>query len=933
MSKLILDQKKKPNSNLFNQKKMTDAEAKAKMEQWSKALKGKPVKLKSSDTKKSLEKEAKQSKISTINVPSNKQNASASQNAKDCPHFCRKPGFTILPVRYAVATNSLKVLPSNLGENVTNIKLSKHKYIAEMITEGYIYLYFKRAGIDEWKGYITNKKGYHQEFKIEEKPPLVARDFACQSSGHSAKASLITVPETKPNEIKQVYIIHTHAPLTKAKRLEFSKNADAFVAKGYWQKIDISQWRGGSQNQKHCLTMSNLVHINEINKTFGAEKWKSITKLFQEKNKEYCAIALYDAVGITKKLNENRNRIAFSNVNQFLQKKEGNFTNNHRLQTMMLVENMQNMIVDNHISVKSKQVIDRNTDISNHSALDMRKNSALEAAKKANDKVRIAQLEREISEINKNRAANERNELNNIASAGMIKGEKAWNKYQKQLDMDALRDFKNKLNKLSQTSFNSATQYFEDHYKWITSNNLLNNIYYFDKSETLTQSKLRSGELKDSNGYLFHAIIYDLMYGITFISKGQDLINQWMNSKKVENSNLYLRAYCYNNTKLMDNYNKIFESTSSTDTYLEWGKETFLAFVEADKAFDSWLESTEAKKFILSREFKAPDKFFYWISIGLNNAFKTYSDIGKKTISVHSIKLTSVEAKKTHITNLLYLKSGDYAQHINRTEIMHQLDFRNRVKAAFPARKDGKWANYRNTKIVDIENKIQLSIRGKSNAGKNRILAVVAMFEALSFYYQYGAWKEDVKGEAELAVQLTGSFFTVIGASLELIGENMSKTSIAGNATRLAGGSFATLGSVVGLFIDIKNLNESNSAVISFILLIRVIINSALLVGQAALLFSAILSKTGGRFAVQLSEKIAINATVVFLTSARVIAGGVLVHVGLLALESFVKAYCLDDEMEDWCQKSAFHKVGSKESAYKNLDEEFEGFAKAIVSI
>lgn len=515
----------------------------------------------------------------------------------------------------------------------------------------------------------------------------------------------------------------------------------------------------------------------------------------------------------------------------------------------------------------------------------------------------------------------------------MIKGEKAWNKYQKQLDMDALRDFKNKLNKLSQTSFNSATQYFEDHYKWITSNNLLNNIYYFDKSETLTQSKLRSGELKDSNGYLFHAIIYDLMYGITFISKGQDLINQWMNSKKVENSNLYLRAYCYNNTKLMDNYNKIFESTSSTDTYLEWGKETFLAFVEADKAFDSWLESTEAKKFILSREFKAPDKFFYWISIGLNNAFKTYSDIGKKTISVHSIKLTSVEAKKTHIANLLYLKSGDYAQHINRTELMHQLDFRNRVKAAFPARKDGKWANYRNTKIVDIENKIQLSIRGKSNAGKNRILAVVAMFEALSFYYQYGAWQEDVKGEAELAVQLTGSFFNVMGATLELVGENLSKVSIAGNATRLAGGSFATLGSVVGLILDIRSISNTNEVTVRYIIGLRVIVNFALVVGQVSLIFSAILNFAGGRYATTLAEKITTNYIVVFLTSARVIAGGVGVHVGLLALESLVKAYCLDDEMEDWCQKSSFRKAKSKENAYKKEDEEFEGFAKAIVSI
>jgi hypothetical protein len=37
--------------------------------------------------------------------------------------------------------------------------------------------------------------------------------------------------------------------------------------------------------------------------------------------------------------------------------------------------------------------------------------------------------------------------------------------------------------------------------------------------------------------------------------------------------------------------------------------------------------------------------------------------------------------------------------------------------------------------------------------------------------------------------------------------------------------------------------------------------------------------------------------------------------------------------IEGWCQKSAFHKSNSKEKAYKNADEEFKGFAEAIVRI
>ncbi|WP_162689777.1 MULTISPECIES: hypothetical protein [unclassified Acinetobacter] len=40
-----------------------------------------------------------------------------------------------------------------------------------------------------------------------------------------------------------------------------------------------------------------------------------------------------------------------------------------------------------------------------------------------------------------------------------------------------------------------------------------------------------------------------------------------------------------------------------------------------------------------------------------------------------------------------------------------------------------------------------------------------------------------------------------------------------------------------------------------------------------------------------------------------------------------------DDALEDWCQKTPFRKANSKETPFKNEDEEYQEFAKAVVSL
>jgi hypothetical protein len=51
----------------------------------------------------------------------------------------------------------------------------------------------------------------------------VASDFNCNKAGHSANASLITIPSVNNDEAQMVYLLHAHAPLTQKMRTQFEK--------------------------------------------------------------------------------------------------------------------------------------------------------------------------------------------------------------------------------------------------------------------------------------------------------------------------------------------------------------------------------------------------------------------------------------------------------------------------------------------------------------------------------------------------------------------------------------------------------------------------------------------------------------------------------------------------------------------------------------
>ncbi|WP_407529208.1 T6SS effector BTH_I2691 family protein [Acinetobacter baumannii] len=857
------------------------------------------------------------SKISQQAAASTTQNNKipvTQMSKKECTNFCRPTGINILPLKYSVARLGVKPLPAQLGGNVTNVPLKEYKYTVRMIDSGYIYLLIKRkSGKKEWVAYITNKKGFHQEFPIGSKAPIVAQDFACNKAGHSANASLITIPSVNNDDAQTVYLLHAHAPLTKKIREKFEKNADQYATSGYWQKIDVTK----GAVQQHCLSSAQLSAVALPLESYGSARWGAINKKFSEKPKEHIGVALYDPIGITSKLNEDRNILSFKGVDSFLKENKDGFSNEHKLQTMTLIDNIESTLKQNLISAKFKNIEANKNTALGHLQYDPRITAHL-------DKKTVDQVKKNIEKTAEQHKVSAHQEA-------IVQGNKAWGEYRKELDMDALDKFRKDVDKKSEESYAAAARYVDDHYNWLVSSNLLKGLFYFDQSEELKEGKVS----KESNGFIFHAVIMDLMYGMNLLQKGKDLLNKWICEKNVSDKNLFLRAYCFNNKVLMDEYAKIFESPSSAKDLLDYSKQGFTTFKEADAAFDSWLSSIEGRKFISANDFKWPDKLFYWISLMLNTALKEFGDIRLRTINISTITIMAREGAQRHTAQLLYLRSGNLAQQVPLTRLMYNLEFRNAAIASLP--QSGMAYTYRNTRAIEIKNSVSLAVKGQPDITKNRILAIVGVFELLNFYFQYDAWKSDIKDKPELSLQLTGALFTLTSATFEMLGEGWSKKGVTvANSTaalRITAGGMGVIGGIIGLVVDSMNLKDTTNNTLKLLLTFKIAANFLLAVSQTLVFTSVVVSHIEWQLTKKLSIKLSSSVIVARLASARFLAGINIITIGLVALEFALKNWVLDDALKDWCQKSAFHKAKSGEKPFKTADEEYEEFNKAIVSV
>lgn len=862
---------------------------------------------------------AKSAKQSTA---ANMQNSSAGQTQKECSNFCRKKGFNILPLRYTVVKDNPPALPATLGKNVKDIQLSHLKYAVEMIDTGYIYRLVKRtSGALEWAGYKVTPNGHLSYFPVGKEAPKSVPEFACKGAGHSFNSSVIAVESNPKDEAKIAYIIHTHVPMSKAKISEYEKNADKFVTEGKWQKILIN---GGSA-QEHCIAASQFkTTVYNLN-SFGKNRIDATLNKFKDEPKSLACMALYDPVGITRKLNTLRNS-EFKKVMDFLAKKEGDFTNEHRLHSSQCIDSIK-ICLENRLLNERSQL---STQVTKSQVLmglwdELPKNLTdaddinyeLEKIYKRKSK---EEQERLLKKVQEKQTANKGIYTEDMGKLSRRDGEQIWiQKYKPNLDMVAKSNFDKKINVLIQECLAGARAIGDDHIKWLLSKAVVNALHAYDD------------QVQVPYGNIFYVHAMDMINGMSGVPSGQALLETWLGVEKIAKENIYMRAICYNQESLKNKYNAAAPSIIdiSWDDGQNAAKTVIAAFVAADKAWQEWAADKTNNVYMLHGQKFSLLKTFYWMSELTQSAVKW------------SMKYTpgSEFAKKLgRLTFYTFAHSGALVEHVAKNSLYYLIPVHTltgRVKLT-PEMVQNNWKKYSSsaTNPSKAAKQIDRIIANSSPSAGLRVSGVVAIFELINLGTQIS--KFNIDPSVDNALSYMSGMMATTAAILEVGSSSMEKFSFAERAAYIAkcGAYFAIAGATVSLIIDLKNLGKSiqegNYYAIALGLGKFVVSFLTLAVGVSVLLNLPLMKNTSLYYNV---ERYALGRAILGIRAVQAGAMLSIAGIALVALEIYLKNYVLDNAMQDWCQKCTFHLKTSAETPFKDIKEEEKEFNSAVVSI
>jgi hypothetical protein len=472
-------------------------------------------------------------------------------------------------------------------------------------------------------------------------------------------------------------------------------------------------------------------------------------------------MALYDPVGITKKLNDSRNS-QFGKLTKYLAKNEKNISNEHRLQSSQLVDSIkivvENKLINQQLSARS-QVADLATKleyakdkIPKLGSMDQRE--YLNKVQDIWDRAPAAEKDKFLQQRNKKFAEGEQKLKEKIITQSKAEAKLTWEtKYAPKINWDTKKDFDKEIQKLTNEGRTLAQTYASDHIKWLQSKQLLNAFYVYDQA------------ILKEYGALFHVHVLSVMDGMTGCDEGQALMEKWLGVEKISDDNLYMRAVTYNQKSLIDQYN----AKSSEITSLSWDqtqsslKGLIAAFVGADQLWEQWLADPNNK--VNDLKWYNPAKSMLWISEITRSVTKwslkynTNPLIAKSLSRVSFIAYahSSLLTDKVPKWSLLYnidLKMTNAGAQLNATEIQR------------------RWKNAgQNTAAQKIK-----EILSKSSTSVTlRISAIVALFELMNLGTQAGLFAGDKNWENGFKV--TAGLLASSAAVLDVAGGGIAALS------------------------------------------------------------------------------------------------------------------------------------------------------------
>ncbi len=617
---------------------------------------------------------------------------------KDCK-FCDKEGLLILPLRYAAIVGEAKALadipalPTTLGAGVKDIALTHGKYAPRMVREGYIYVLIDREGIKYWEAYLVIEDAFLYKFDPKE-PPSAQVDFSCDRSVCGIDASCIAID--KVDKVNKAYLLFTPSPMTEAKLKEYKDNADTFAAKGKMQAFDPKAWaKSGSKAQEHSLKpeligqhVAEWILYKQCDKALTSEFGKAMAQqLYMPSSssfagvppiapnpyqpgrlgvlegklveKKAAAFVIYDDIGITQECNIYRNA-ALTPVEIFLNKRDKTGINNQRkLEVAQAIEDIHKSFVKNAIDIAKERMDGLNSDY-RLPDIDVQNAKTL----RSQGRVREAEvIEKRIER---------RRQLDQTKLSGAYAESQWLNKYVKLLDTDELKKFNDELASLSDKCGKLADERADQHMAWLMSDKLV------DAFDTYDQNNLGSG-------FAFTHQHMRCTFGMFGVDKNKPTLAKWVNVKKIERKNLYMRSNFYNQHTVMDEASKTFAEVQQGVTGAEsvshfWpavakiSKNLVDVLKKTDSAWDEWLRDKVVKSIHTGKTKPQPGNPIH----NLCKFHRSAEGLMFSRISEWAQALSNKSGKmdkgiQVIVGTLLYSKLGDLTYKVAIDELMLKL--------------------------------------------------------------------------------------------------------------------------------------------------------------------------------------------------------------------------------------------------------------------
>ena len=266
----------------------------------------------------------------------------------NCP-LCQRLGLPVLLLRHAVVHNYVSggrgyaKYPGQLGEKVDDKKLNHHSYALRTLRQGFVYVYFGKAG--HWHVYAVTPNGY---LRLLPDPDDIDckthRDLSvqCERKGDGIPASFIHLPTKVVEKGGNIWMAFSTAAWTKAVRTRYEKDPGKRM-----QVFDVAKLASTPGGQAHTFAPTAQMlhdHVEEYAadqteltsrrtyqaiEVYTAKKlnltWEDATPLTAARigkapetgnyvtayetasgGKKISGVALIDAVGIVQELNASR---------------------------------------------------------------------------------------------------------------------------------------------------------------------------------------------------------------------------------------------------------------------------------------------------------------------------------------------------------------------------------------------------------------------------------------------------------------------------------------------------------------------------------------------------------------------------------------------------------------------------------------------------